>query len=261
MKSRRLTLISFIVMLVVACSCPATAGVGTNVPPTATDTAAAGPAAPSETSTATATNAPPPTACSPTATANLNANVRSGPGTLYNQVGALLLGQSATVAGKSSDGTWWYIVFPAGPGGYGWISGSVVTATCIPASLVVVPAPPLPPTLTPTPTEVPAVFAVTHVSYSLSYFNDGSYHHCPVMTASITANGAGNVHYHWTRSDGASAPTQTVHFSSAGTEDVSEQWYLGSVWAGSSHWLGIYIDSPNDQDFGHKTFNTACTSP
>lgn len=86
----------------------------------------------------------PPTACTPTVVANVNANVRSGPGTVYPQVGALLLGQSATVAGKNAEGSWWYIVFPAASGGHGWIAGSTVTSSCIPSSVAVIAAPPTP---------------------------------------------------------------------------------------------------------------------
>lgn len=86
-----------------------------------------------------------PTPCSPTVTANVNANVRSGPGTVYPQIAALLAGQSATVSGKNAEGTWWYIAFPAVSGGYGWIAGSTVTATCLPASVAIIAAPPTPP--------------------------------------------------------------------------------------------------------------------
>lgn len=95
----------------------------------------------------TATNPPAFTAtpCSPTVTATVNANVRSGPGTVYPQVGSLLVGQSAAVAGKNAESTWWYIVFPAASGGYAWIAGSTVTASCLPASVTVIPAPPTPP--------------------------------------------------------------------------------------------------------------------
>jgi hypothetical protein len=105
-------------------------------------------------------------------------------------------------------------------------------------------------------------FAVTHVTYSLSTFNEGSYYQdCPIMTAHITTNGPGDVTYRWTRSDSASASPQTVHFSSAGTKNVTEKWYLGSANAGSTFWLGIYVDDPNHQDFGHKEFTTVCSSP
>ncbi len=85
-----------------------------------------------------------PTQCSPIVTANVNANVRSGPGTVYPQVGALLANQSAAVAGKNAEGTWWYINFPAASSGFAWIAGSTVTASCLPPSVAVIAAPPTP---------------------------------------------------------------------------------------------------------------------
>jgi hypothetical protein len=86
-------------------------------------------------------------------TANLNAFVRTGPGTVFGDVGTLLTGQTAPVAGKLDDGTWWYINFPAGPGGHAWIAASTVTATCLPATVAIIAAPPTPtPSVTAAPT-------------------------------------------------------------------------------------------------------------
>ncbi len=110
-----------------------------------------------ESETPTATIAAVTEACSPTLTTNTDANVRGGPGQVYNILGVLPQGASATVAGKNSEGTWWYIEFAAGNGGYAWIAGSVTTATCIPNTLPVIAAPPTPiiPTDTPTNTPLP----------------------------------------------------------------------------------------------------------
>jgi len=83
----------------------------------------------------------PPTACVASVTAPTNVNVRSGPGTVYDTVGALPAGGSANVEGKNAEGTWWYIAFPSG---HGWVSASVVTAACIPTTLAVIAAPPTP---------------------------------------------------------------------------------------------------------------------
>ena len=104
------------------------------------------------------------------------------------------------------------------------------------------------------------VFAVVHVTYSTSVWNDSGHVNCPQITAHITTNGAGSVQYHWTDDGTGSATPQTLTYSSAGTQDVTWQWPLGSVWLGHSNWAGIYIDLPNHQDFGH-TAVTACTSP
>jgi hypothetical protein len=121
-------------------------------------------AAPSATFTPEAAQAPAPAAqgaaaqCNPTVTATTDANVRAGDSTEHAVIGNLPYGGTAVVAGTNAAHTWWYIVFAGGPGGYGWISGSVVTTACLPAVVQVVVAPPLPaapppdaPSVTPAP--------------------------------------------------------------------------------------------------------------
>jgi hypothetical protein len=103
-------------------------------------------------------------------------------------------------------------------------------------------------------------FAVTHVTYVLSTWNDVGHTNCPRVKASITTNRAGTVTYHWVRSD-SSASTQTLDFASAGTQTINYDWARGSANAGSPTWVGIYVDNPNHQDFGHLDFDTACTVP
>jgi hypothetical protein len=135
--------------------------------------------------TASPTPAPVATAtqCSPMITTNTDSNVRSGPGQVYNILGQIPQGGTAPVAGKNFEGTWWYIVFAGGPGGFGWIAGSITTATCIPGALAVIAAPPtpvipptntpvppsavppsaVPPSATPVPTAVPTIYIPTIV--------------------------------------------------------------------------------------------------
>lgn len=101
----------------------------------------------------------PVAACSPTVSANTDANIRTGPGQVYSVVGYLPATGTAPVAGRNAEGTWWYIQFAAGPGGYAWIAGSVTTSNCIPATLAVIAAPPtpvIPPTNVPSNTPAPA---------------------------------------------------------------------------------------------------------
>jgi Ig-like domain from next to BRCA1 gene len=104
-------------------------------------------------------------------------------------------------------------------------------------------------------------FAVTHINYTLSTWNDSGHTNCPRVIAHITTNAAGTVTYHWTRSDSSSASTETLIFGSAGTQSINYDWALGHVWNGTTDWVGLYVDSPNHQDFGHLSFTTACTSP
>lgn len=82
--------------------------------------------------------------CNPKVTADMDVNVRKGPSTVYNEVGALLTGQSAGVAGWNDAHTWWYIEYPASSDGHGWVWGEAVTETCVPQDLVVIVAPPTP---------------------------------------------------------------------------------------------------------------------
>jgi hypothetical protein len=93
------------------------------------------------------------TQCFPFVTATTNANIRSGPGTAYDILGYLPTGGTAPIAGRSDTDSWWYIQFAGGPGGYGWIAGSVVAPSCLPSVVQVVAAPPLP-TAPPTATVV-----------------------------------------------------------------------------------------------------------
>ena len=92
-------------------------------------------------------------------------------------------------------------------------------------------------------------FAVTTVNMSVT----GS---CGNFTikADVTANGAGNVTYKWMRSDGAidNAVHPPIVFAAAGTQQVTTTWAVG---AAGSHWMDIYIDSPNHQQFGRANFS------
>ncbi len=153
MKKRRILFsVIAILGLMISCNLPsaapadsvtetpsATADVNSGALITDTPTlTATGVAVSTETPTLTAT------ACSPTVIANTPVNVRSGPGIVYGIIGALVQGGSAKIAGKNYDGTWWYIDFVGGDSGHGWVGASVVTASCVPATLTVIAAPPTP---------------------------------------------------------------------------------------------------------------------
>ncbi|MFZ5912145.1 MAG: NBR1-Ig-like domain-containing protein [Chloroflexota bacterium] len=92
-------------------------------------------------------------------------------------------------------------------------------------------------------------FAVTSVNMSVAGAC-GNF----TVTANITANGAGNVTYKWVRSDGATDTNvhDPVVFAAAGTKSVSTQWFVS---AAGSHWMDIYVDSPNHQQFGRANFS------
>ena len=103
------------------------------------------------------------------------------------------------------------------------------------------------PTATATNTSAPP-FAVTSVTFT----NSGG---CGAFTATanIVVNGAGSVTYHWVRSDGAidGVSHPAVVFTAAGTQSVSTTW---SATAPGTMWLDLYIDTPNNQQFGRASF-------
>lgn len=84
-------------------------------------------------------------------------NVRNGPGTvLYDVIGNMQPGESAQALGVSPGRDWVQIVFPAGPGGVGWVHTSLISVS--PGNLQIVEPPP---TVTPltTPTVDPTLAA------------------------------------------------------------------------------------------------------
>jgi hypothetical protein len=121
------------------------------VTPGPTDTDTPEPTATEEPATAT----PEPTEGTPEATAttvvdtltvDVGANVRSGPSVDYPVVANLAAGDTATVLGKDTSGTWFAIETTRTSSGQAWIAGLVTTFDGDVAALPIVAAPPLPPT-------------------------------------------------------------------------------------------------------------------
>lgn len=69
-------------------------------------------------------------------------NVRAGPGTTYDKVGVLLLGQQAVAKGRTIGGDWIEIAYDGVQGGLAWVHSSLVNIT--PGELPVVEPPSLP---------------------------------------------------------------------------------------------------------------------
>ncbi len=76
--------------------------------------------------------------------------------------------------------------------------------------------------------------------------------------ADIAANGAGTVTYLITFSDGTSVGTDSLPFSSAGTQSVTGTWNIDTP-VSDTYWFSIYIDNPNHQLFGPHNITVICT--
>lgn len=91
------------------------------VPPEATATSTLTP-----TMTLTPTETLTPTPSTPVVQVDVDTNCRSGPGTVYERLGGLLVGEEAEVIGEWDVGDYWIIPNPDGPGDC-WLWGRYAT--------------------------------------------------------------------------------------------------------------------------------------
>lgn len=205
---------------------------------------------------ATSTNVPTATQCVATVTANTDVNIRTGPATAYDIVGYLPSGGTARVAGRSVDGTWWYIEFAGGPGGHAWIAGSVTTAACIPAALQVVAAPPLPTaTFTPTIVALPDLY-VSEYEWSPVPPHMGVSFHIRIGIYNQGDTAAGAIHVQWWLSIHAPSPACTWNIPSMAAHGgrILECDYIPAGWA--NYPSRVVADSSNmvlESDEGNNT--------
>jgi len=118
----------------------------------ATSTETFTPVYPSQTATGTltATSAFTPTPFLPLISVSIPTNCRTGPGSAYQQVGALLVGKTVQVYARDPSGMFWYIQNPDRPGEFCWVWGQYATITGLTYILPMYTPPPTP-TATPTP--------------------------------------------------------------------------------------------------------------
>jgi uncharacterized protein YraI len=126
---------------------PTPAPVATVLPPTPAPTATVG--APAAVPTATL-----PTAARLTVS-SATANLRRGPGTNYDTIGAARQGEAFEVTGKNAGGDWWQINANGDPA---WVAASVVSVENpqLVALAQNIPAPPVVAVAPPAPTQAPA---------------------------------------------------------------------------------------------------------
>jgi hypothetical protein len=84
-----------------------------------------------------------PTPDTPTVSVSIDTNCRRGPGKQYDIIGALLVGETAQVTGKSADGIYWIIQNPDRAGEC-WLWANYATVTGPTDALPVVTQPPTP---------------------------------------------------------------------------------------------------------------------
>jgi hypothetical protein len=123
---------------------------------------------------------PSPTSSVPMVSVSLDTNCRTGPGLVYDQIGVLLVGESAVIVAQEQTGDYWIIENPDRAGTcWLWAEYATITGNVSGLPLLTPPASP-----TPTPSNTPSI------SFKVTYEN---YHNCgitPHMTFKVVNNGS-----------------------------------------------------------------------
>ena len=72
-------------------------------------------------------------------------------------------------------------------------------------------------------------------------------------------SGGGTVSFRFARSDGASAPVQSVTFTGPGSKDVSTTWQLGERGEHLVGWQRLVILDPVETQSAPAAFDLTCT--
>jgi hypothetical protein len=125
---------------------------------------------------ATITSTPRPTIPSPlpSVSVSVQTNCRSGPGTAYNVLGILNVGETAQVVGRNSASDYWIIKLPSNPANPCWLWGKYAMLVGNTGGLPVVTPPP-----TPTPVNSPTPVGSFTLEFSSSSI-------CPAVWVSTT---------------------------------------------------------------------------
>lgn len=243
MKKSRLTLLSFIVILILACNLPAgtpTAPATDTPQPTAAEAADVATDSPAPVIVASATAIAPPVPSAPVASPDGQpVNCRSGPALSWDIVLLLPVGKVVEIAAKTSDGTWFEVRNPTASGGFCWVSSSVVTTNGDLSGVQVVAAPPTPIP----PTSVAGIISDLSVTVSPTSISVGG---CmgPVQPstarATITVSGPIKIQWHFETQQNGKLQKYIQNFPKAGTKYVSET-FTPKLTAGT-YWVKLVID-------------------
>lgn len=241
MKLRALSPVLVLVLAAMACNFPSVAPV-TETPtlsllsPTATLSLPT--SAPTLTLTLAPTNTlPPPPTTTPTipivSPNGVNVNCRLGPGTAWVPISALVIGQSAQITGRSTDGTWWQVNDPLNPGRSCWVAASVVVTGGNLSGIGVVPNPTASVTNTTVSTDPRVISVAGCVGPILPLEINGT----------IETNGPTEVRWRFETQQGGAMPNQTTFFETFGEREFSVE-YTPPLAAGT-YWVRLVVLSPN----------------
>jgi hypothetical protein len=238
------TFIASLILILATLACNLPSGESTQTPDvTATFTET--PALPSDTPTPTFTALPTETflpSLTPTPTIPIArplaeaVNCRLGPGTEWLSIAGLQVDQTATIQGKNSDSSWWYVTTPNDPGKPCWVKASVTLTAGNLANLPIV---------------NPPQASVTDVGLKLNP-KEISLPLCigPVqpitIKGTIETNGPVKVKYYFKTEQGGDQPIDDINFEFADTKTV-ETSYTPPPGPAGTYWVRLIIVSPNEK--------------
>jgi uncharacterized protein YraI len=232
MKSYRMILILVMVLFIVACNLPislSTPPVPNSSSPTSTLTPAF-PPSPTFTTVPAATSTP----SEPQLTPNTNAvNCRLGPNVVYESLDVINSGQTAVIAGKDEDNTWWYVHDPNNSNLFCWVSASVSTTSGDLSNLPVIP--------------VTAVIVTTVTVNASVNFNKCGQPNSVNFSGTVTTNGPTKVTFRWEVGGTITniLSSQTITFNAAGTKNAPNPGTLAHLDCGK-YSITLHVLNPND---------------
>jgi hypothetical protein len=149
-------------------------------------------------------------------------------------ISALIIGQTAQITGKNSDGSWWNIVDPQNSGRRCWVSSSVINTGGNLGGIPVVGAPDA---------------AVTNVTVNVDP-KTVTVAGCtgPILPikikGTIETNGPVTVRWRFETQLGGSMGNQSTDFEGFGVKEVSVD-YTPSLTAGT-YWVRLIVTDPNN---------------
>lgn len=172
-------------------------------------------------------------------------NCRIGPGTNWLTIGALLPEQKATITGRNSDSSWWFVTTPNDPGHPCWVAASVTLTAGNLANLAIIDPPEasvinvkvkLDPTQINLPGCMGPVQAIT-------------------VRGTIETNGPLKVKWYFESEQGGVLPTQTTNFDFADSRSMDIS--FSPLPAAGSFWVRLIILEPGGK-VGEAKYKINC---
>lgn len=197
---------------------------------------------PTATTAPTAIPSPTPTLAAPTSTPapprvtltvkSELVNCRFGPGVAYELINELKQGETARVAGRNLESTWWYVHDPGNPNGYCWVSADVTEIQGDAEKLPVEPNP---------------FVSVTDVSLRVEpsriLINCDQFPQTVFLEAEVTTNGPAFVQWRWEASTGVSSTDTILVFERSGLQVINDYYQVNNP---GDYWIKLRVLAPNE---------------